>query len=179
MPQLSGCYTSKTQQPRACPGLLLKHHNFSLATRHDEVATPVLLITVLGGFAALRAFFSIADRVHPAGINSERNQVVFHRIGSPITKAAIVFLAATFVAMTFNAELDAGIGHQEACCVGESCLLIVANIGLVIVEIHVTNILDEFLFERLRRTSRWRGWWRRRSRDGDSCCGGRAATFSS
>jgi hypothetical protein len=43
----------------------------NLPTRHDEVATAILLVAVFRCFAALRTFLPVADRVHPSGIDTQ------------------------------------------------------------------------------------------------------------
>ena len=78
----------------------------NLPSRHDEVATPILLVAVFRCFTALRTFLSVAYRVDSSGIDAERNEVVLHSIGTAITQAQVVLFAAALVAMAFNAELD-------------------------------------------------------------------------
>jgi hypothetical protein len=63
----------KHNNPERCSGLLLKLFTpvLNLPTRHDEVATAILLVAVFRCFAALRTFLPVADRVHPSGIDTQ------------------------------------------------------------------------------------------------------------
>ena len=74
-------------------------------------------------------------------------QVVLHSIGTTITQAEVVLFAAALVAMALNAELDAGVRLQKTSRIRERRFLILANIGLVVVEINVANVLGECIFD--------------------------------
>ena len=85
-----------------------------LLFRVHQVPAPVLLPTLFIVFGAERFLFPVAHRFHSICRNSRRDQSVFHRTGTIITKCKVVFSRPTLVAVSFNREADIGMLLQEA-----------------------------------------------------------------
>ena len=67
-----GSETAKTQQPPAMLRVVVEAVTpvLNLPTRHDEVATAILLVAVFRGFATLRTFLPVTDWVDASGIDA-------------------------------------------------------------------------------------------------------------
>ena len=72
----------------------------------DERRAPILLVAIFTGFPAHGTLFSIADGVDARGINPLFDQEFLDAIGAPVAQRKVVFLAASFVTMAFNPELE-------------------------------------------------------------------------
>ena len=107
------------------------------------VRPAILLPALFGGSGAERAFLAVADRFHPVGRNSQRNQELFCRRGAPVPQSQIVLRGTAFVAMAFDDDLQLRIGAQELSGLREGVASVSADIRLVIVEVSVLHFLVE------------------------------------
>src|ERR1700721_2173858 len=80
---------------------------------HYDVRPAILHIALLCGGGAERAFFTVTDRFHAVGRNSQGSQELFRRCGAAVSKSEIVLRGAAFVAMAFDDYLHLRIGAQE------------------------------------------------------------------
>src|SRR5271155_246259 len=99
----------------------------------------ILLIALLSGSRAERAFLTVADGFHPVSRNSQRSQELFRRSGSAVPKSQIVLRGTTFIAMAFNDDLELRIGAQELSGLREGVASVRAHVRFVVVEIGILH----------------------------------------
>ncbi len=128
----------------------------------DEMPTAILLPASFVAFAAERFLFPVADRLDAAGINARSSQSVLDCAGALVAQGQVVICRSTLVAMPLNREVHVRMLIEELRVGLNRGLLIGANIGLVVIEIDVLDILREQVFIRYGRGRRWRRWWRLR-----------------
>src|ERR1017187_3255946 len=115
----------------------------------NEMAAAVLLPASFVAFCAEGLFLAVADGFDPAGADAARRQCSLHRTGA-------------LVAVSFNRDVYIGMLIEELHVGLQRRLLVTANVGLVVVEVNILNVLAEQVLVRHRRS--WRRWrWRRLS----------------
>src|SRR5580698_8193533 len=112
----------------------------------DEVPAAVLLPARFVALGTERLFFSVADRLDAAGTDSRRNQCVLHRSGSFVAQGQVIFRGSALVAVPLHRETDGRVLVEELHIAQHRALLIAANVGLVIVEVDILDVLAEQVF---------------------------------
>ena len=135
--------------------------------RIQEMPTAVLLPASFIALAAEGLFLAVADRLDAAGIDARCRQCILDSAGTLVAQSQVVIRRSAFVAMPFNREVHARMLIEELGIGLNRGLLVATNIGLVVIEVDVLNILSEQILIRDGR-SRWRRW-RGCLRDGQSC----------
>src|SRR5258708_1148285 len=138
------------------------------------MAAAVLLPAGLVALVAEGLLLAEADGVAAVVTNPHTDHLLLHGAGTAIAEAQVVFRGAPLVAVAFDGYLEARIVFQEIRGLGERGAGIGTKVGLVVVEIGITNFShEEFV---VRRPRWWRRW--RRSIDRDACggAGGAAGT---
>src|SRR5580658_10685182 len=131
----------------------------------DEVPAAVLLPAPFVALGTERLFFSVADRLDAAGADSRRNQSVLHRRGSFVAQGQVIFRGSALVAVPLHRETDGRVLVEELHIAQHRALLIAANVGLVIVEVDILDVLTEQVFIGGRCRRRGRRWWQLRHGD--------------
>src|SRR5258708_26544249 len=144
------------------------------------MAAAVLLPAGLVALVAEGLLLAEADGVDAVGRNAQRDHVLLHGAGTAIAEAQVVFRGAPLVAVAFDGYLEARIVFQEIRGLGERGAGIGTKVGLVVVEIGITNFShEEFVVRRPRWRRRWRRWIERDARGGrGGGAGARAGTPS-
>src|SRR5260370_38002031 len=138
------------------------------------MAAAVLLPAGLVTLVAEGLLLAEADGVDAVGRNAQRNHVLLHGAGTAIAEAQVVFRGAPLVAVAFDGYLEARIVFQEIRGLRERGAGIGTKVGLVVVEIGITNFShEEFV---VRRPRWWRRWRRCIDRDACGSAGGAAGT---
>src|SRR5690348_436324 len=87
-------------------------------------------------FDAHRTLFAVGDRLHTAGADAERLQVVLHRIGTALTQTEVVFAGAALVAVTFDSHGAGRVLVQPRGLTTQDRLSGRLQVILVVVEVH-------------------------------------------
>ena len=111
----------------------------------NKVAAAILLPAGFGRLGAERLFFAVAVGFDAAGINSGLDQRILHRVGATGAESQIVFGRPAFVAVALHGDVDGGMLLQELGVGLQSRLFAGTDIGLVVVEVNVLNILGKEL----------------------------------
>src|SRR5688572_15121897 len=69
---------------------------------NQEMPSPILLPARFAGVATKRRLFAFTDNSNAISRHTQVHEIVFDRGGAPLTKAKVVFGAATFVAMSLD-----------------------------------------------------------------------------
>src|SRR5579872_7141113 len=126
----------------------------------NKVTTAILLPASLIALCAERFLLAVADRLNPARIDSQGSQRVLHRAGTLVAQCQVVIGRSAFVAVSLDREVDIRVLTQELRIRLKRRLLIRTNVGLVIIEIHILDVLrEQVLIRDCRSRRRW--WWRR------------------
>jgi len=140
------------------------------------MAATILLPASFVAFCAERFFFAIADGLNPAGADARRREFVLNRAGALVAQSQVVVGGAALVAVSFNRNVDIGVLREERHVGLDGSPLVGANVGLVVVEIDVLNVLTKQVLVRNVRSWRRRRW--RRLSYGKPCRGFLAPTRS-
>src|SRR5579863_9847231 len=125
----------------------------------DEVAAPVLLPASFVAFGAEWFLLAEADHIDAASVDGCYRQCILHRDRALIAQRHVIFSGSPLVAMSLDCEVDVGMLAEKEHVGLKSRILIGPQVGLVVIEVNVLNILCEQLF--IGRPGRW-WWWRRR-----------------
>src|SRR5215469_11537864 len=109
----------------------------------DKVPASILLPAGFVRFGAERLFLAKANCLDAVGADAGGNQGVLHRTGAAVAERKVVFRRPALVAVTLNRECDIRVLLQERHVRLNRGLLISANVGLVVVEINVFDVLAE------------------------------------
>src|SRR5271166_5411993 len=105
--------------------------------------TAVLLPASFVAFGAERFFLTVADRLDTTSIDSQSSQRIFHRAGTLVTQGQVVVGRSALVAVSFNRKIHVRM-LTEVLRVGlDRCLLVATNVGLIVIEIHILDVLGE------------------------------------
>ena len=126
--------------------------------RVDEMPTAVLLPASFVALAAEWLLFAVADRLDAAGINACGRQGILDGAGALVAQSQVVVRRSALVAMSFNRKAHVRMLIEELSVGLNGGLLIGANIGLVVIEIDVLDVLREQILIRDGRSRRRRRW---------------------
>src|SRR5580658_8740297 len=112
----------------------------------DEVPAAVLLPARFVALGTERLLFSVADGLDAAGAHSISDQCVLHRSGALVAQSQVIFRGSTFVAVPFHREVNGSVLVEELHIAQHRALLIATNLGLVIVEVDVLDVLAKQVF---------------------------------
>src|SRR5208283_3628176 len=107
------------------------------------MAAAVLLVTGFVGRGAEGLFLAVADGGEAVGRNAQADEILFDGGSAAITESEVVFGGAAFVAMAFDGDANLRVVAEEIGGFAESILGVSANIRLVVIEVGVTNFLEE------------------------------------
>src|SRR5690349_10099585 len=107
------------------------------------MATAVLLPASFIALCAEGLLFAVADGLDAAGIDAGGSQRILDCAGALVTQSQVVVRRSAFVAVSFNREVHIGMLIEELSIGLNRGLLIGANIGLVVIEVDVLDILRE------------------------------------
>src|ERR1041384_2370330 len=124
----------------------------------------VLLPAILVGLRALRLLLAVADGLQGVCAHPSLEEGLLGGVGAALAQSQVVFGGTAFVAVAFNLHLPPLL-LDELCSLSKLLLRIGPQIGLVIVEVNVSDHLSKELLVRNGR----RRWSRcgRRSRGCD------------
>src|SRR5262245_56913844 len=105
-----------------------------LRLRRREVIPTILGPRAFVVTRADRALLAVAHRRQPAGVDAVGNEVVLGRGGTPFAQGEVVFVRATFVAMTFDRDRRLGMSLEPGAIVIQGALGRVGQRRLVVVE---------------------------------------------
>lgn len=107
------------------------------------MTTAVLLPTGLVGFSAERLLLAVADRLDAAGTDATLRQRALDGACSTVAQCQVVLGGSALIAVSLNHEVDVGMLLQESDIRLQRTLLIRANVGFVVVEINILDVLRE------------------------------------
>src|SRR5579864_153996 len=116
--------------------------------RIHEMTAPVLLPARFIGLGAERFLLAVADRLDAVRCNSRRHERILHRTGTVVAERKIVLGRTALVAVSLDRKGDVGMLLQEGHIRLDRRLLIGANVGLVVIEVDVLDILRKHLLVR-------------------------------
>src|SRR5271156_4643879 len=125
---------------------------------HDEVRAAILLPARFVMLGAERALFAPARCFHAVRRDAERNQVVLRGFGASLAQTQVVFRGSALVAMAFDGDVNLRIGTQELGIFGQSGAGVLAQIGLIELEVRILDVLVEQVAHVRRRKVRRPPW---------------------
>src|SRR5579863_6254922 len=109
----------------------------------NEVAAAVLLPASFIALCAEGFLLAVADRLYAAGTDAACGQRVLHCAGTLVAQSDVVFGRPALVAVSLNRDVHIGVLAEELDVGLHRSLLVGADIGLVIVEINIFDVLIE------------------------------------
>ena len=134
-----------------------------LAFSWNKVAAAVLLPAGFVGFSAEGFFLAPTGCENAIGRKAEADEIFLDGVGAALAEGEVVFGGTALVAVAFDGDADVGIIFQEVGGPLKSSAGIGTNFGGVIVEVGVTDFLEEEFVEAFRP-----GRGRRRRADGNA-----------
>ena len=107
------------------------------------MATAILLPTSLVGFGAERLLLAVADRLNVAGADATLRQRALDGARPAVAQRQVVLGGPALIAMSLDNKVDTGMRREESDIRLQRTLLIRANVGFVVVEINILDVLRE------------------------------------
>jgi hypothetical protein len=123
----------------------------------NEVTTTILLPASFVALCAEGLFLAVADRLDPAGAHSSSGQRALDCACALVAERQVVLGGSALVAMSFNRKTHILVLAEELSICLDGRLLVTTNIGLIVVEVDVLDILaEQILIRNIRGGLRWR-----------------------
>src|SRR2546423_7363397 len=115
---------------------------------HRDVIHSILLPALIVLLSTERLFLAIADRLDSIFGHALLQQCLLQGFRTAGTQCQVVFFRSPIVAMTFQHNFDRWMLHKKGSVTLGRRSLVAANLGLVVIEHHVSYVLREQLFVR-------------------------------